>query len=418
MNSRQIFADTLNHKEPTRIPIDFGGTPTSGMHVSCVSDLREYLGLEKRPVKVCEPYQMLGLIEDDLKQCLGIDTVAVDIGNTMFGFRNEKWKEWRTPWGQDVLVAERFNTTFDDHGNCLIYPQGDVSAPASGKMPKSGYFFDGIIRQPPIVEDQLDPNDNTEEFVPINDRDLELWREAIDAIRKSPYCRVGNIGGTGFGDIALVPGISLKTPKGIRDITEWYMSTISRQDYIHEVFNRQADIAIENFSKVAPLIGNEIDTIFICGTDFGSQNSMFCSVETFRSLWIPYYKRVNDWIHQNTNWKTFKHCCGSIRQLIPSFIEAGFDCLNPVQISAADMDARRLKAEFGDQIVFWGGGVDTQKTLPFGTPQEVEKEVLERCEIFSENGGFVFTTIHNVQAKTPVKNIVAMIRAVRNFNGV
>ena len=156
--------------------------------------------------------------------------------------------------------------------------------------------------------------------------------------------------------------------------------------------------------------------VFICGTDFGTQTSTFCSPRTYRNLWMPYYKKVNDWIHENTSWKTFKHCCGSVRSLIPSFIESGFDILNPVQCSAANMDAQELKNEFGEKIVFWGGGVDTQKTLPFGTPGEVRREVFERCEIFSENGGFVFSSIHNIQANTPVENIVAMLDAVHEFN--
>ena len=116
-------------------------------------------------------------------------------------------------------------------------------------------------------------------------------------------------------------------------------------------------------------------------------------------------------------WKTFKHSCGSIFKFLPSFVEAGFDILNPVQCSAAGMDPRQLKSEFGDRLVFWGGGVDTQRVLPFGTPNEVREQVLQMCEIFAPNGGFVFNTIHNVQAETPVENIVAMVDAVHEFNG-
>jgi uroporphyrinogen-III decarboxylase len=199
-------------------------------------------------------------------------------------------------------------------------------------------------------------------------------------------------------------------------VEEWYISTLTRQNYIHKVFEKQSDIALQNLDKLAPIIGNAADVVFICGTDFGTQVSTFCSVETFRNLWFPYYKRINDWIHQNTNWKTFKHCCGAVRSLIPSFIESGFDILNPVQCSAAGMEARELKSEFGDHVVFWGGGVDTQKTLPFEKPEDVREEVLERCEIFSKHGGFIFSSIHNIQANTPVQNIVAMIDAVQNLN--
>jgi uroporphyrinogen-III decarboxylase len=137
---------------------------------------------------------------------------------------------------------------------------------------------------------------------------------------------------------------------------------------------------------------------------------------TFNDLYFPYYKRVNDWIHAHTQWKTFKHSCGSIFKFLPSLVEAGFDILNPVQCSATGMDPGRLKSEFGDRLVFWGGGVDTQRILPFGTPAEVREQVLQRCEVFARNGGFVFNTVHNVQAATPVENIVAMIDAVHEFN--
>jgi uroporphyrinogen-III decarboxylase len=121
---------------------------------------------------------------------------------------------------------------------------------------------------------------------------------------------------------------------------------------------------------------------------------------------------VNDWIHAHTSWKTFKHSCGAIKSLIPSFIEAGFDILNPVQCSAAGMDAARLKAEYGADLVFWGGGVDTQKTLMFGTPEAVRAEVLSRIEIFGRGGGFIFNAVHNVQGNTPVRNVAAMFDAL------
>lgn len=162
-------------------------------------------------------------------------------------------------------------------------------------------------------------------------------------------------------------------------------------------------------------MGDAVQAVFVCGTDFGTQTSAFCSDATFRELWLPYYRRVNDWIHAHTPWKTFKHSCGSVVRFLDSFVDAGFDILNPVQCSAAGMDPEMLKAKYGDRLTFWGGGVDTQKTLPFGSPDEVREEVLRRCEIFASGGGFVFNTIHNIQYGTPVRNIVAMLDAVREF---
>jgi len=417
MTSRERVLAALDHREPEHIPIDFGATAVTGMHVSCVAALREYFGLEKRPVKVHEPYQMLGLIEDDLKEVLGIDTEGVFPRKTLFGFENKNWKPWRTPQGLEVLVPEDFRTTVDENGDIFIYPEGDLSAPPSGKMPRDGYFFDTIIRQPPIEEDKLNPEDNLEEFTPLEEADLEHYRRSVTEAASKGRAVVAALPGTAFGDIALVPAPFLKYPKGIRDVAEWYISTRTRRDYIHAVFSRQCEIALENLARLKDVIGDRVDVVFVCGTDFGTQKSAFCSVETFRELWFPYYKRINDWIHANTRWKTFKHSCGSVERFIPSFIEAGFDILNPVQCSAAHMDPGHLKSTYGDRIVFWGGGVDTQRTLPFGTPKQVREEVLRRCEIFSKGGGFVFNSIHNVQANTPVENIVAMIQAVHEFTG-
>nr|HPQ48296.1 uroporphyrinogen decarboxylase family protein [Clostridia bacterium] len=208
----------------------------------------------------------------------------------------------------------------------------------------------------------------------------------------------------------------LRNPRGIRDITEWYISTVTRPDYVHYIFQRQTEIAIENLKKLYAAVGDSVQAAFICGTDFGTQNSQFCSSEAFDDLYLPYYQKINGWIHDNTSWKTFKHSCGAVEPLLDNIIRAGFDIINPVQCSATGMDPEHLKRTYGKDLVFWGGGVDTQKTLPFGTPDEVRDEVRSRCEIFSKDGGFVFNAIHNVQADTPVENVAAMIEVIKEFS--
>ena len=416
MTNKERVKHTLNHKTPDRVAVDFGSTPVTGMHVTCVAELRDYYGLEKRPTKVCEPYQMLGEIEEDLMDAIGIDVVSLPAPSTIFGFRNENWKEFQTPWGQALLVSEHFNTTKDVNGDLLLYPQGDMSVLPSGRMPVSGFFFDAIIRQEPIDDDNLNPEDNLEEFQPLSNSDLKHYEAQAKRLASSDRAIVGGVAGTAFGDIALVPAPFLKRPKGIRDVEEWYVSTAVRQDYLHEVFTKQCEVAIENLKRVHDVVGNVIDILFICGTYFGTQISTFCSTNTYDELYAPYYKRVNAWIHENTAWKTFKHSCGAVETFIPHFIDVGFDIINPVQCSAAGMEPQALKSRYGDYIVFWGGGVDTHTTLPFETPDQVRQQVLERCEIFALNGGFIFNSIHNVQARTPVENIVAMINAVKEFN--
>lgn len=154
MTSRQRLQAALNHQQPDAVPIDFGGTFITGMHCSCVTALRDHFGLERRPVKIHEPYQMLGLIEDDLKDAMGIDVDGIYPPNTIFGFPNEDWKPWRTPWGQEVLVSTHFEVLRDEKtDDTYISPKGDRSAPPSGHMPRGGFFFDAIIRQPPIDDD-------------------------------------------------------------------------------------------------------------------------------------------------------------------------------------------------------------------------------------------------------------------------
>lgn len=412
--SRERLLKTLRHEEPDHIPIDFGGTAVTGVHASCVAALRDYYGLKKRPVRVHEPFQMLALIDEDLRAAMGVDVVGVFARNTMFGFPAERWKNWNFN-GLEVLVPGDFNTTIDARGDTLIYPEGDTSVPPSGKMPKGGYFFDSIIRQEPIDDRALNPADNTEEFQPIAQAELDHLASSAREAAATGAGIIAGFGGTGFGDIAHVPGPFLKHPKGIRDVTEWYVSTRSRRDYIHKIFERQCEIALENLARIYAVVGDQVHVVFICGTDFGTQTSAFCSVQTLRDLYFPYYKQVNDWIHAHTQWKTFKHSCGAVSKFIPTFIDAGFDILNPVQCSAADMNPIELKKKFGDRMVFWGGGVDTQHTLPFGSPQQVRAEVRERIRAFAPGGGFVFNAVHNVQALVPVENVLAMHHAVREY---
>ncbi len=216
------------------------------------------------------------------------------------------------------------------------------------------------------------------------------------------------------GTVHYPPG-GIVGPRRIRDIQEWYISTTQRQDHVHAIFRRQTDIALGRLAAAYAVVGNRISAVFLCGTDFGTQRGPMCSLRSYDNLWKPYYQELTGWIHRNTTWKVFKHCCGGIRPFLDSFVDSGLDILNPVQCSANGMDASELKARWGDRLVFWGDGVDTQQVLPFGTPDEVRSQVRERLRIFSPGGGFVFNPVHNIQACTPVANVLAMYDEVRNF---
>ena len=418
MTSRERVALALAHQQPDRVPYDQGGSAVTGVQVSIVYRLRQALELDPPGtlVKVIEPYQMLGEIAPDLMDALGIDVVGMGGRKTLFGFENEGWKPWETFDNTPVLVPEGFNTNPEPNGDILMYPEGDNSAPPSGRMPSGGFYFDTIVRQPPVDDANLNVADNLEEFGPISDEDLAHFRrEAERLYTETDRAIFANFGGTSFGDIALVPAPFLKNPKGIRDVEEWYVSTVARRDYVYAVFERQCEIALANLERIFQAVGNRVTLLLTSGTDFGTQSSAFISPDTYRNLYQPFHKQVNDWIHAHTEWKSLILSCGSVRALINDFIDSGFDVLNPVQCSAANMDARELKAAYGDRIAFWGGGVDTQHTLPFGTPAQVRQEVRERIQTFGPGGGFVFNTIHNIQAGVPVENLMAMFEALKAY---
>jgi hypothetical protein len=420
LTSNERVKMALNHEEPDRVPLDLGASPTTGMQVNSVYLLRQALKLDPpgTPVKVVEPFQMLGGIGPDLIAALGADVLGLGMPKNMFGFRNENWKPWTTFDGTPVLVPEAFNTDPDANGDILMYPEGDKSVPPSAHMPNGGWYFDAITRQEPIDDEHLNVEDNLEEFGPVSDDELAYLKREVEDLAASGKAILANFGGTSFGDIALVPGINVKHPKGIRAVEEWYMSTAStspRRGYVYKVFERQCEIALQNLEKIYGAVGDRVTAAFVTGTDFGSQRGPFISPKSYRELFKPFHIEVNNWIHKHTPWKSFIHSCGSIWRLLDDIIEAGFDILNPVQTTAAEMDPAALKAKYGDRITFWGGGIDTQHTLPFGTPEQVRENVHANMKTFGPGGGFVFNTIHNVQAGVPLENLLALYEAIREY---
>ncbi len=414
VTSRQKLETTLAHRKAGGVCVDFGGTAVTGVNVTAVTRLRKaLLGDINYRVKVVEPYQMLGEIDDALAEALGVDVVAVNGPRTMFGFPNKDWKPFKLFDGTEVLVPGQFNLKDDGRGGYYIFPEGDTSVPPSGHMPKGGFYFDAVCRQEPIVEEKLDPKDNLIDFGILSEEDVKHYVRLADRAAAKNKGAILSAPGCAFGDIALVPATWMKHTPGIRDVEEWYISTAIRRDYVWKVFEGQCEIAMKNLKMLADVLGDNVQAVFLTGTDFGTQRGPFIAPQAYRDLFKPFHKTLNDFVHKNTSWKTFIHSCGSVVELIPDFIDAGFDILNPVQCSAEGMDAQGLKNRFGDRVTFWGGGVDTQKVLPFGTPQEVYDQVRQRIDIFNKNGGFVFNTIHNIQAGTPVENLLAMVKALR-----
>lgn len=400
--------------------MDFGATWISGIHTSIVHQLKQrFIGPTASPARVHEPYQMLAEVDAELRSALGVDVLGVWPRKNIFGYEAKGWKPFTLFDGTPCLVPGDFNVTPAPDGGWLMYPEGDLTAPPSAHMPKDAYFFDTIVRQEPLDPEKLDPADNLEEFGLLSEADLAHYRQQVawlDANAKD----IGVVllaPGTAFGDIALVPAPFLRHPKGVRDISEWYMITAARPDYVHAIFEKQCEYALKNLETLIRLFGDRVHAVVTTGTDFGTQNSLFISLASYRGLFKPYHRRLNDLIHSKSNWKTFIHSCGAVARLIPEFIEAGFDILNPVQCSAVGMDPVMLKREYGRDLTFWGGCVNTQHTM-YQSPEAVYREVRERIDLFNQDGGFVCNAVHNIQGNSPIENVLAMFRAIRDSSQI
>ena len=418
MNSRERLNQTLNHVEPGKIVVDVGSSVVSGISAITLSYLRDALHLEKRLVKVYEPMQILGEVEDDVRTALGVDVVGISTPYSTFGYRNDLWKPWKGPNGTDLLIGEGFAFTVDEAGDTYAYPAGDTTARPSAKLPAGGYYFDNIIRQGSIEEEDLDAKEDFKNDFPVMSDDvvMEIKKKAEYYYNNTEYgINLGNFL-CGLGDVAALPGPGQKITNGIRNMEDWLIAHYTNPDYVKDVYALQFENAMATLEKLKNALGDMPQIVQISGTDFGTQRTEFISPSMYREFYKPYHEKLNAWVHENTSWKTMYHTCGSIVNLLDDFAEAGIDILNPVQCSAEGMTPRMLKEKYGDKFVFWGGGVDTQNTLPFGTPEEVYKEVTERLEIFAPGGGFVFNSIHNIQSKTPIENILSMFKAVNDYN--
>lgn len=420
MTSRERVIAALNHQEPDYVPMDLGGCGQTGMNASTLYKLRKAYGLDEHPIKIVEPLQMLGEVELDLTEKIKGDVVPLWNKGNLFGNDNSSLtKPWTMADGTPVLMARDFEYTVDERGYTLVYPCGDRTVPPSLQMPKGGTFFDNIERSE-YDEDNLTPLEDYKESYPLKtEEDCLYWEQQLKQIYdNSDYAIFGVLGGMSIGDAAEVPGPFLKHPKGIRGVSDWLMAHIMYPEYVEEVFSYAAEVQIKNMELYRQVVGDKIQAIWLSGTDFGTQNGPMHSLDTFRTLYKPYYKKVNDWVHEHTKWKTWYHTCGAVSEFMEDFIDMGMDIVNPVQLSAAGMDGKMLKEKYGDRLTFWGGGVNTQQTLPSGTPKEVYDEVMERLKMFSPGGGFVFATIHNVVANVPVENLQAMYQAVNDFRGI
>lgn len=403
MTSRERVRATIEHRITDRVPVDLGGSIMSGIMAQPLTALRQRLGLEPRPVKVYEVFQMLGEVEPDVIDTLGIDVLPVEPPAIFFGLKREKYKPWRLFDGTEVLVPGQFDVEVDSEGNWLMHEEGDPEKPLAGRMPKNGFYFDTLDDQslhqdytpPPLQQMERDY------LAPLPAQQVDYL--AAKAARLRPTGKALFLGWWGaFG------------PAQVGNIPDWLCLLAAEPDYVERLFELRTEGVLRHLEEFHAAIGEDIDILGVDGIDFGTQKAEMFSPELFEQFYLPFYTAVNDWVHAHTGWKTWKHSCGANARYMPYYVQSGLDCLNPVQRSAAGMDLARLKADYGARITFWGGGVDTQRTLPFGSPEEVYRETAETIALLGAGGGFVFNAVHNIQANVPVDNLLAMFQAIRD----
>lgn len=418
MTSKERVLAAIQHREADRVPIDIGAANNTGINASALYKLRAYLGLPQKEIEIYETMQMLGRVDEDVRRALGGDVVGLPEPMDFIGVPLQgEAQTFIMPDGTPTRIHKQHQYDRRSDGSIVFYPQGDRSAKPSALMPEGGYFFDSLDRSPGFDEDDLTPEEDFKDaFTDYTEAQLRDLEKEAKRLNGETGCAVMGLFGRGaIGDPSPLPGPGELSPKGIRNFQDWSMAQILYPEYCTAVFEMQTQSAIRNLELYHQAVGDNIQIVVISGTDFGTQAGPMISSEMFRELYKPYYTRMNDWVHQNTKWKTFYHSCGAVADFLDDFVEMGVDILNPVQLSAKGMDAKMLKEKYGDKLVFWGGGVDTQDMLPNGTPAEIAAQVTQRLDILARGGGYVFNTIHNIMGNVKPENIMAAFDAAKHW---
>jgi uroporphyrinogen decarboxylase len=371
MNHRERVLAALNHHEPDRIPIDLGATIVSSIVKKTYTELKQHLGLPVEQIKMLDYVQQLPYVADDLMERFDVDFRMVQLPAA-------------TTVGVDIFEEGGYFAFIDRWGSKLHMPK------------QGGLYFDWVDF--PIKEATMAALNTYTWPRPDSDEvNSELGRQAQALYENSDYALVGS---------AVIGGGIFEQPARVMGMQNFLMALVSEPAFADRLMETITDIYIESCNRYLDQVGTYIQ-VFTFWDDLASQNGWMINPTIYRKLIKPKQKRLVEAIKKKTDAKLFYHSCGATRGLIPDLIEIGFDILNPVQVSAKGMDTHELKKDFGREIVFWGGGVDTQHVLPFGKPQEVVDEVKRRIDDLAPGGGFVFAAVHNIQAFVPPENIVA-----------
>ena len=380
MNSRERVGLTLSHEEPDRVPFDLGATVLTSIHRDAYRRLRDYLDLPDREIRMLDVIQQIVVVDDDVRELLGVDVAG---------------------------VAPQTSSTFeieikdDMDGYTYFYDEWGIG----WRMPKEGGFYYDMFDHPLKDAETFadidnhpwpDPEDPAR-YAGLRERALRAAEEGEKAVFLSNFC-------SGLLEMAA----------WLRGFENYFADFTLNPKLMGYLLDTILELKLAYWEKALEEVGDVVDVVNEAD-DFSGQHAMLISPEAYRQFAKPRHKRLFDRIHTQSEAKVFFHSCGAVRPVIPDLIDIGVDVLNPVQVSAAGMDTGELKEEFGDDLVFWGGGVDTQRVLGAGTPQEVRDEVVRRIDDLAPGGGFVFAAVHNIQGDVPPENVMAMWEALREY---
>lgn len=401
MTSRERVLTACSHQEPDRIPIDFNGHPSSGIAAIAYTKLRNYLGLPKKVLRVYDPIQQLAIVDDDVMEKFGVDAINMAAG---FALTEESWADWTLPDGTPCKMPAWALPARENGRWVFRSKSGRVIA----HLPDGALYFEQTYFP---FADESGPR-----TIP------EAMQESMWHVMVSPPGPGVDFAQLGEGakrlrqntDRAILGGFGgnlLEAGQFIFRNDNFFMLLAGEPEKAHRFLDGLVEIYMPRLEKFLAAVGQYIDIIRF-GDDLGMQNGPQISPRMYREFFKPRHKLMWNRAKQLANVKVMLHCCGSVRDLLPDLIDAGLDAINPVQISCAGMDAGKLKLDFGKEMVFWGGGCDTQTVLPNSTPEAVRKHVREQVKALRTGGGFVFQQVHNILANVPPENVVSMFEAI------
>lgn len=399
MTPRERVIKTLKHETPDVIPLDLGGTESSGFTALSYNRLRDYLGLGPGKTQVFDVYQQVVKIENDLRKILRPDTVPLLLEPL-------RWKPFELPDGSACRIPEKWNPERDEKGGWIVKNQRGV---AVARMPLGGFYFEPVHAPLAHIQKSSKLDAFSEEIASFD------WPFYADESLKDMASRAKKLHEK--TNLAVVANLQLHlmaAGQQLRGYESFMLDLIDNKELAHGLLSRLTEAYIKRCDSFLKVTRKFIQVVLV-NDDLGTQAGPMMSVETYREMIWPYQKRLFENIKKKSGAFVLFHSCGSVYRFIPYLIEAGVDALNPVQVSAAEMDTHRLKTEFGGELTFWGGGCDTQRILIEGTKRQIEDEVKRRIDDLAPGGGFVFTQVHNVQPDVPPRNFMIMWEAFNKF---